>query len=312
MIDSSIAEKTPLPTPFASDLSALIDDLDYYETISNDEEAVGLFYKVITVIRTRDSMLMHKETPKPANFDTYGFPTSIREHVRELVRLNSIIVLEHFSAAQQRGSGSDSEDVTAAMKTIQLIEASQHDGLAMCLWYEILQSLSTSYLLWMSIAYSDMGRMWLYYAFTAVAVLFSHTVRCPEGSDAVFHLALISDIHSICAEYSGVSAAARRIQKLTGEMERVGFEMVKRVSKKRAREGGDGDRSVEKRGRIEEPTITDESGSSAAKETQQTSTEGIAPVEDFVLLEGLQEPPTNFVWEDWEVWFQQTAVDFDG
>jgi hypothetical protein len=154
---------------------------------------------------------------------------------------------------------------------------------------------------------SDVTRMWLYYAFTAVALLFSHLLRRPLGPDAGLHLALISDIHGICANFAGASSAAMRIKIITKDMDSLGFKLIKSASKKRALESSDKGEEREKRSRIAETT---RDGSLATAEGPQTSAENSAGLEDIALPEGLLEPPADFIWEDWEAWFQEASSHF--
>lgn len=152
--------------------------------------------------------------------------------------------------------------------------------------------------------------MWLYYAFTAVAVLFSHLLRQPLGPDATFHLALISDIHEICANFAAVSPAAMRIHDITKTMDIIGFKLIKSVSKKRALERGDNGEGREKRGRTEFETTHD--GSFALAEELLKPAGNSTVFDDLASHEGLPQLPTDFNWEDWETWFHDTSHYFSG
>ncbi len=160
--------------------------------------------------------------------------------------------------------------------------------------------------------------MWLYYAFTAVALLFSHLLRRPLGPDAAFHLALIADVHGICANFASASPAAMRIKIIAEDMDSLGFKLIKSASKKRALESGDpGEGEREKRSRILHlPETTHEGGlaaaaAAAAAEGLQSSALDSAGFEDMALPEGLLEPPADFIWEDWEAWFHDASSQFN-
>lgn len=322
MMDFSVAVNSSLPELFQAPETLLTNDTEIMEIKRNDEETVALFLDVISLIQRRDSILVCKEnnsnpaTPLRATLADVFQPrpqhenqkSRVRRSVRELVRLNSTIVVDHKFHAPSASE----EAISAAVKTIQLIEASQNEGLVMCLWYEPTFNVFeyTSELRWLQNTSSDGGRMWLYYAFTAVAVLFSHLLRRPLGPDAAFHLALISDIHEICSNFAAVSPAAMRIHDITKTMDIVGFKLIKSASKKRALERDDNGEGREKRGRTEFETTHD--GSFAMAEEPQTSAGNTTVLDDLVSNEGLLELPADFNWEDWETWFQDTSSYFSG
>jgi hypothetical protein len=158
--------------------------------------------------------------------------------------------------------------------------------------------------------------MWLYYAFTAVALLFTHLLHHPTASDATLHLALISDIHDICADLARTSPAAARIRDITKQMDTVGFKLIKMESKKRALDRDDDaaeGRERDKRGRTELETTVD-NGDPATREEQSQNVVGEAAMRDdnFVSHEELLDLPTDFNWEEWESWLQETSGHFSG
>jgi hypothetical protein len=151
--------------------------------------------------------------------------------------------------------------------------------------------------------------MWVYYAFTATAVLFSAVVRQPLGSNATFYLALIFDIHGICVHLGPFSPAAHRIGVITQRMDDVGFKLIKSLSKKRAAEGDGKDGDSLKKSRAE--SVYAGSSRSVADSELLPEIREAPSGDDFGLTNVVVlEPPTNFVWEDWETWFN-ASVNFD-
>lgn len=145
MMDSSVAVNSSLPELFQATGTSLTNDAEVEEVKRNDEETVTLFLDVISFIQRRDSILACTEnssnpaTPLQATLANVFQPkpqhdnqkSRVRSSVRELVRLNSVIVIDH----KFRAPSTSEEAISAAVKTIQLIDASQDEGLVMCLWY---------------------------------------------------------------------------------------------------------------------------------------------------------------------------------
>ena len=145
-MDFSVAVNSSLPEPFQAPEASSTNDAEIMEIKRNDEETVALFLDVISVIQKRDSILASKEnnsnpsTPLRATLADVFQPrpqdenqkSRVRSSVRELVRLNSTIIVDH----KLHAPSASEEAISAAVKTIQLIEASQKEGLVMCLWYE--------------------------------------------------------------------------------------------------------------------------------------------------------------------------------
>ena len=171
MLDLSIAVNSSLPEVFQALEASSTNDADIMEIKRNDEETVALFLDVISVIQRRDSILARQEnnsdpaSPLRATLANAFQPRSrhenqksrVRSSVRELVRLNSTIVVDHKLHAPRASE----EAISAAVKTIQLIEASQNEGLVMCLWYETRFPMSLEYtreLQWLQDTSSDGGQ----------------------------------------------------------------------------------------------------------------------------------------------------------
>ena len=87
-------------------------------------------------------------------------------------------------------------------------------------------------------------------------------------------------------------------------MDDLGFKLIKALSKKRAAEGDGESANSAKRTRAENAFTP------AAGFESLLGSSGIGSGDDFGFADPVPEPPTNFVWEDWETWFDASA-DFD-
>jgi hypothetical protein len=144
-MEPTIASNTPLPEPFHANEVLTTSDEEADQAALNDQEAVGLFRDTIAAARIRDEILEALKGGRGSDLrpisswterldnarHSRSYTSSIRSRISQLHYWNTVIVLDyHLSEA----SNETQEALKAAVKTIQLIEASQDEGVTMCLW----------------------------------------------------------------------------------------------------------------------------------------------------------------------------------
>lgn len=147
--------------------------------------------------------------------------------------------------------------------------------------------------------------MWLYYAFTAVVALFKSVVRRPLDPNTTFHMALISGIQDVCRAYP-YSAGARRIARVASLMDKMGFDLIKARSRKRAMEHQSSEDGPEKRGRFgDEPYPLADTAPPVSSHGTHTEAllNGAGDEDEMANL------PSTFVWEDWEEFLHYPLAD---
>ena len=144
-VEPTIAAETLLPEQFQIAEAVTTGEVETERAALEDSEAVRLYRDIIAVARVRDSIL---EAPKgTSGADLHflsswreeldnaryskGYSSLIRGSISQLHYWNTIIVLNYHLAGV---ANETQEALNAAVKTIQLIEASQGDGVTMCLW----------------------------------------------------------------------------------------------------------------------------------------------------------------------------------
>jgi hypothetical protein len=90
-------------------------------------------------------------------------------------------------------------------------------------------------------------------------------------------------------------------------MDDVGFKLIKTLSKKRAAEGDGKDGELSKKSKAE--SVPAGISRSAADSESLPEIREAPSGDDFGLTNAVM-PPANFVWEDWETWFD-ASVNFD-
>lgn len=133
--------------------------------------------------------------------------------------------------------------------------------------------------------------MWLYYAFTSAVGLFISVLADPLQKDAALHLAFISDVENICSQLAKHSPGASRVMKVTREMGKVGFQIMKSSAKRKASE--ELQISKGKSARVEDSS--GESNKEHAHGSAGDSSEQVGFEEDPWLT-----LPVDFSWDHWD------------
>ncbi|PMD12497.1 hypothetical protein NA56DRAFT_695501 [Hyaloscypha hepaticicola] len=273
-----------LPITFAK-FDAHLQDTDEKLCVA-DREAVFLFHDTIEIVRTRTSLLRQSgadEIYDPVqildrfeqiralsqleqSIQVSEGPPTIRATIYALCNNTSIIVTDRV-LGQARSKNISPQSVSAATRSIALIIQSHSKGLTMCLW------------------------MWLYYAFTSAVGLFISVLADPLHKDATLHLAFISDVENICSQLAKHSPGASRVMKVTREMGKVGFQIMKSSAKRKA--GEELQRSKGKSVRVEDSS--EEGNKEHVYESVVDSSAQIGFEEDPWLT-----LPVDFSWDHWD------------
>ena len=141
--------------------------------------------------------------------------------------------------------------------------------------------------------------MWLYYAFTSAVGLFISVLSDPLHKDATLHLAFISDVENICSQLAKHSPGASRVMKVTREMEKVGFQIMKSSAKRKASE--ELHKSKGKSVRVEGPN--EESNEEHVLESAVDSTTEVGYGEE----DPWSAMPVDFSWDHWDQYLESIA-----